>query len=67
MSLVTPALEAVQRFETREARCLAIFHAPEEVLERQIQALEGDLFRLGIDAAQQFRLATPFGQLLALV
>lgn len=66
MSLVPPALEAVQRFETREARRLALFHAPEEVLERQIQALEGDLFRLGVEAAQQFRLATPFGQLLAL-
>src|SRR5690606_30607941 len=66
MSLVTPALEAVQRFETREARRLALFHAPEEVLERQIQALEGDLFGLGVDTAQQFRLGAPLGQPLAL-
>ena len=58
VGFVSPALEALERLETGIAWGLPRFDATEERLEGQIQPLERQLGRLGIEPAYRVILGT---------
>ena len=65
--LEAKAREAVPALEAREARRLASLHTTEERPEGEVEPLERDLRRLGVDREERRILLTDLRQALALV